>query len=123
MDVEGFWYAATISSYFLSLLSLISLLNYGWDFMASISCANDSNFIKFKCPFIITKTLIIFNLLASFYNFMNITMLRLTLLSLLIIFTLSIDDSNLYKKYLNTIDPEAKCLDGTPGLLYTHEGG
>lgn len=50
-------------------------------------------------------------------------MIKLTLFSLLVIFTLSIDDSNLYKKYLNTIDPEAKCLDGTPGLLYTHEGG
>ena len=91
--------------------------------MASMSWANDSNFIKFKCTFTITKILIIFNLLTSFYNFTTITMIKLTLFSLLVIFTLSIDDSNLYKKYLNTIDPEAKCLDGTPGLLYTHEGG
>ncbi len=54
---------------------------------------------------------------------MTITILQLTLLSLIVILTLSKDDSNLYKKILNTIDPEAKCLDGTPGLLYTHEGG
>jgi hypothetical protein len=46
---------------------------------------------------------------------------------ILIILALSIDLvscqlSHLYKKVLNTIDPEAKCLDGSPGLLYTHEG-
>ncbi len=48
---------------------------------------------------------------------------KLILLFVLLIFALSKEDSGLYKKILNTIDPEAKCLDGTPGLLYTHEGG
>ena len=28
--------------------------------------------------------------------------------------------SSEYKKVLNTIDPEAKCLDGTPPVLYMH---
>ncbi len=28
-----------------------------------------------------------------------------------------------YKKIVHNIDPEAKCLDGSPGLLYVHEGG
>ena len=28
-----------------------------------------------------------------------------------------------YKKVVHNYDPEAKCLDGSPGLLYVHEGG
>jgi hypothetical protein len=28
-----------------------------------------------------------------------------------------------YKKVIHNYDPEAKCLDGSPGLLYVHEGG
>ena len=28
-----------------------------------------------------------------------------------------------YKKIVHNFDPEAKCLDWTPGLLYVHEGG
>ena len=28
-----------------------------------------------------------------------------------------------YKKVVHNYNPEAKCLDGTPGLLYVHEGG
>lgn len=28
-----------------------------------------------------------------------------------------------YKKIIHNSDPEAKCLDGSPGLLYVHEGG
>jgi hypothetical protein len=49
--------------------------------------------------------------------------IKLIFLTLLFIGSLATEDSKLYKKILNTIDPEAKCLDGTPGLLYTHEGG
>jgi len=30
---------------------------------------------------------------------------------------------SLYKKVIHNYDPEAKCLDGSPGLLYVHEGG
>ena len=28
----------------------------------------------------------------------------------------------LYQKIVHNIDPEAKCLDGSPGLLYLHQG-
>jgi O-palmitoleoyl-L-serine hydrolase len=28
-----------------------------------------------------------------------------------------------YEKVIHNFDPEAKCLDGSPGLLYVHEGG
>jgi hypothetical protein len=28
-----------------------------------------------------------------------------------------------YKKIIHNSDPEAKCLDGSPGLLYVHVGG
>jgi hypothetical protein len=28
-----------------------------------------------------------------------------------------------YKKIIHNTDPEAKCLDGSPALLYLHEGG
>lgn len=47
---------------------------------------------------------------------------RIVLFALLILLALAAQDPKLYRKILNTIDPEAKCLDGTPGLLYTHEG-
>ena len=28
-----------------------------------------------------------------------------------------------YKKVIHNYDPEAKCLDGSPAVLYVHEGG
>ena len=28
-----------------------------------------------------------------------------------------------YNKVIHNYDPEAICLDGSPGLLYVHEGG
>lgn len=31
--------------------------------------------------------------------------------------------SPLYKRVIHNYDPEAKCIDGSPGLLYVHEGG
>jgi hypothetical protein len=31
--------------------------------------------------------------------------------------------TELYRRVIHNYDPEAKCLDGTPGLLYVHEGG
>ncbi len=49
-----------------------------------------------------------------------ISFLKITLFVALVLSSLASQDSSLYKKILNTIDPEAKCLDGTPGLLYTH---
>jgi O-palmitoleoyl-L-serine hydrolase len=32
-------------------------------------------------------------------------------------------NSQNYKKVIHNYDPQAKCLDGSPGLLYVHEGG
>jgi hypothetical protein len=29
---------------------------------------------------------------------------------------------DLYKKVVHNTDPEAKCLDGSPALLYIHQG-
>ena len=29
----------------------------------------------------------------------------------------------LYKKVTHNYDPEARCLDGSPGIIYVHEGG
>ena len=46
--------------------------------------------------------------------------LRFITCVLVIAYCCSSQNSGTYKKILNTIDPEAKCLDGTPGLLYTH---
>jgi hypothetical protein len=51
--------------------------------------------------------------------------MKLYLGALLLIFCLFIQTHSLgnYKKVIHNYDPEAKCLDGTPGLLYVHEGG
>ena len=43
----------------------------------------------------------------------------LLLFTLLLSITLQLN----YRKIVHNIDPEARCLDGTPGLLYVHEGG
>lgn len=49
--------------------------------------------------------------------------LRVVVWFLIVAYCCCLKEVGNYKKVLNTIDPEAKCLDGTPGLLYTHEGG
>lgn len=49
--------------------------------------------------------------------------LKIVVCVLIVVYCCSSKQAGIYKKILNTIDPEAKCLDGTPGLLYTHEGG
>ncbi len=43
------------------------------------------------------------------------------LISLLLLFTFSTAEE-VYKKIIHNTDPEAKCLDGSPGALYIHEG-
>jgi len=48
-------------------------------------------------------------------RYLKVILLFLTLL----VFTLQVN----YKKVIHNYDPEAKCLDGSPGLLYVHEGG
>lgn len=51
---------------------------------------------------------------------MKINLLTLLLIIYLIILT---NTQANYKKVIHNYDPEAKCLDGSPGLLYVHEGG
>jgi hypothetical protein len=46
----------------------------------------------------------------------------LTILFILSLLTLTNSQAN-YNKVMHNYDPEAKCLDGSPGLLYVHEGG
>jgi O-palmitoleoyl-L-serine hydrolase len=51
-------------------------------------------------------------------------MIRPNIWALLLLATLFLATSQTnYKKVVHNFDPEAKCLDGTPGLLYVHEGG
>jgi len=47
---------------------------------------------------------------------------NLTLSLLVSLFVLINTQAN-YNKVIHNYDPEAKCLDGSPGLLYVHEGG
>jgi len=42
---------------------------------------------------------------------------------LIFILCLNLALSTAYKKVIHNYNPEAKCLDGSPGLLYVHEGG
>ena len=44
---------------------------------------------------------------------------KLLLISFFTVLSLQVN----YKKVVHNYDPEAKCLDGSPGLLYVHEGG
>jgi hypothetical protein len=46
---------------------------------------------------------------------------KLTMLVLAFLLVCALQDN--YKKIIHNSDPEAKCLDGSPGLLYVHEGG
>lgn len=42
---------------------------------------------------------------------------------LLILLVITIAHSEeLYKKVIHSTDPDAQCLDGTPPILYYHEG-
>ena len=41
----------------------------------------------------------------------------------IIILACAVSSQELYKKVVNTIDPQAKCLDGSPPAIYLHEGG
>ena len=41
---------------------------------------------------------------------------------LLLAFTLAVSSQSIYRKVIHNTDPEAKCLDGSPGALYIHEG-
>lgn len=47
---------------------------------------------------------------------------HLTLLFIFSLIVIANTQAN-YKKVIHNYDPEAKCLDGSPGLLYVHEGG
>ena len=42
---------------------------------------------------------------------------------LLLVSFLSAREEGLYQKVIHNTDAEAKCLDGSPGLIYVHEGG
>lgn len=45
---------------------------------------------------------------------------KASILFLLILIFLSAKSEVVYKKIINNIDPEAKCLDGSPAALYLH---
>lgn len=45
----------------------------------------------------------------------------LLFLSFILIFSVA-NCEVVYKKIINNLDPDAKCLDGSPGALYLHEG-
>jgi hypothetical protein len=47
---------------------------------------------------------------------------RLLTLSLVIFIFLNAVSSQHFKKVINTLDPEAKCLDGSPPIYYIHQG-
>ena len=49
-------------------------------------------------------------------------MVRYLYLFLLLSFLGTLSCVELYQKVIHNIDPEAKCLDGSPGLLYIHQG-
>jgi hypothetical protein len=36
---------------------------------------------------------------------------------------LGLRTDSVYRKVIHNTDPEARCLDGSPSLLYVHEGG
>lgn len=44
-----------------------------------------------------------------------------TFILIFLVFNVILSDE-LYKKIIHTTDPDALCLDGTPPLLYLHEG-
>jgi hypothetical protein len=50
---------------------------------------------------------------------MSKTLLRF--IFLLFLTKISVQDG--YKKIIHNTDPEARCLDGSPAMIYLHEGG
>jgi len=53
-------------------------------------------------------------------------MLRLTLVAIFILSLvqgLILQGDSYFKKIIHNTDPEARCLDGSPALIYVHEGG
>ena len=49
-------------------------------------------------------------------------MLKSTLIFCFVLLFQLISSEEVYKKIIHNTDPEAKCLDGSPGALYVHEG-
>lgn len=47
---------------------------------------------------------------------------RLLEIILLLALTFAVTSQSFYRKVIHNTDPEAKCLDGSPGALYIHEG-
>jgi hypothetical protein len=47
---------------------------------------------------------------------------RLLEIILLLALTFAVSSQGFYRKVIHNTDPEAKCLDGSPGALYIHEG-
>ncbi len=47
---------------------------------------------------------------------------RLLEIILLLALTFGVSSQGFYRKVIHNTDPEAKCLDGSPGALYIHEG-
>ncbi len=47
---------------------------------------------------------------------------KILVLLILCVINLAQSQSEYYQKVIHNTDPEAKCLDGSPGLLYVHEG-
>ena len=45
------------------------------------------------------------------------------LILLLTSIVLLANSSGYYHKVVHNFDPDAKCLDGSPGTVYVHEGG
>jgi hypothetical protein len=52
-------------------------------------------------------------------------MIKIFIFSSLLLATtvLGLSADSLYRKVIHNTDPEARCLDGSPSLLYVHEGG
>ena len=44
-------------------------------------------------------------------------------LSIFLLLASALANANLYQKVIHNTDPDAKCLDGSPGFVYLHEGG
>ena len=60
-----------------------------------------------------------FQPILSIINKMRGIIILLVLIATLALHTSAVN----YRKVVHQFDPEAKCLDGSPGLLYVHEGG
>lgn len=62
-------------------------------------------------------------MLFNVNKLMKNNILRMTFNVILVLsFILATSSKNVYRKVIHNTDPEAKCLDGSPGALYVHEG-